>query len=116
MNFDKLMAGVSTVPGALGLVATLGIGVALIWVLKHDGFGGPDNSLVEVLKDMIAAQRENTKAVKENSGHVQKQLAQFQDSNQTIKSMVGPLENIEMNSAKIASEIHDEVIRKEATR
>jgi len=116
MNFDKLFAGVSTVPGALGLVATLGIGVALVWVIKHDGFGGPDTSLVDVIKNMIAAQSENTAAVKENTAHVQDQLKQFEDSNKILKSMVVPLTGIHEHTGTIAGEIHDEIIRKEATR
>jgi len=116
VNFDKLFSSVSTIPGALGLVAALGVAIAIIWAFKSGGFGGPDTALVDVIKGMISAQRENTKAVKENTTQVQKQLKQFEDSNKSIKAMGIPLGGIYDNTKEIAGQIHDELIRKEALR
>jgi len=116
MNFDKLFGGVSTASGAIGLALTLGISIAFIWAIKNRVFSSPDASLMDTIKSMVGAVKENTTAVKKNSGHVQDQLKQFEDSNELIASMVVPLKNISTKIDTLSGDIHDEIIRKEASR
>jgi len=116
MNFDKLFGSVSTLPGAIGMALTLGVAAGFVWALKSGAFSNPDTSLIDAIKDMAVAVRKNTIAVKDGSSHVRDQLKQFEDSNELIGSMVDPLKNISKHTEDLAGDVHDEIIRRQASR